>query len=236
MAQSSNLHKGHRNRVRDRLIREGLSSFQPHEVLEYLLFHTVPQRDTNPIAHELINTFGSFEAVLDASVDELVERGHVSKNTAVFLSSLTEVFSYYENCAKSITTFNSPEKMISLFKSYYIGVKNEKLVFAFLDSGLRLKDVIEFTEGQENGLNFNVKDVLKKAVSSGAYYVAMAHNHPTSFADPSRSDVNATLELKNQLEQIDVKLLDHIIFGVSPQPLSFANSKIYYCYVSGSEQ
>ncbi len=232
MSDRSKLHQGHRGRVRERILAEGISNFQPHEVLEFLLFHTVPQKDTNPLAHELINIFGSFDAVLNASADELMERAHVSENTAIFLSSLTDVFSYYDNCDKVKTVYNSTDKMVTLFKSHFIGVPHEKIVFAFLDSGLRLKKIVSYNEGQENGLNFTVKEILRKAVSVDAYNVVMAHNHPASLAVPSKNDAQTTVEIKNQLEHIGVNLLDHLIFGLRNDVFSFAASEKYCSFVS----
>ncbi len=232
MSKSANLHQGHRTRVRERIISEGLKSFQPHEVLEFLLFHTVPQKDTNPIAHELINTFGSFEGVLNASANDLIERGMVSENTAVFLSSLTEVFSYYEKCNKEKTVYDSLEKMINLTKAYFIGQTTEKLVIVFFDSGLRMRGITDFKTGQENSFNFNTKEILKKAVALDAYAVIMAHNHPTAGSSPSRNDIATTDELRLQLEHLDIKLLDHIIFGENSEPFSFAASPRLCGYVS----
>ncbi len=234
MSDKSKLHQGHRNRVRERVMSEGLANFQPHEVLEFLLFHTVPQKDTNPLAHELINIFGSFDAVLNASVEDLMKRGHVSLNTAVFLSSLTDVFSFYDNCDKVKEVYDCTEKMVSLFKSHFIGATNEKIVFAFFDSGLQLKSVATYGEGQENGMNFTTKDILRKAVSLDAYWVAMAHNHPASKAVPSANDAATTTEIMYQLEHLGIKLLDHLIFGNANDVFSFASSPKYCNFVSNT--
>lgn len=228
-------HKGHRNRVRERILAEGLDSFQPHEILEFLLFHTIPQKDTNVIAHKLINTFGSLQGVLDASAEELMNKGNLSENSAIFLSSLTQVFSFYEKSKKESVPLNTPEKIMRFLKPFFIGQTNEKLVAVFLDSALKVKATESIGLGMENGLNFNTKEILRKAISFNAHSVAVAHNHPKSSAMPSKSDINSTSSLKNQLEMFDIKLIDHIIFG-SDSFFSFADDSQLECFVSGGKK
>lgn len=225
-------HKGHRKRVRERISAEGLGSFQPHEILEFLLFHTVPQKDTNLLAHKLISTFGSLQGVLDASAEELMSKGKLSENSAIFLSSLTDVFAYYEKNKKENSPINSPDKMTKLFRPYFIGQSKENLVAAFFDSGLKVKNIKLINTGQENGLNFNTKEILRLAITTEAHSVAIAHNHPVSSATPSKDDINTTSELKNQLELFDIKLTDHIIFGTN-STFSFANNEQLNCFISG---
>lgn len=232
---NTNPHQGHRKRVRERIISEGLDGFQPHEILEFLLFHTVPQKDTNLMAHKLIDAFGSLQNVLEATPKELMSKGKVSENTAVFLASLTQVFSYYEKNKEEKSPINSPEKMVKMFKPYFIGQTKERLVVAFLDSGLRLKNIVEFGTGQENGFRFNSKDILREALTGDAYNVAIAHNHPVSVCSPSKNDINTTSELKNQLEHFEMKLIDHIIFGTNGT-FSFANDEQFDCFVSGGNK
>ena len=224
-------HKGHRNRVRERISAEGLVNFQPHEILEFLLFHTVPQKDTNLLAHRLIDTFGSFRQVLDASAEDLMSKGKVSLNTALFLSSLTDVFAYYEKSKSKAEVLNTPDKLSGIFNPYFIGQTTESLVAAYLDSGLKLKHIETISEGGERGLNFSTKDLLKKAIVLDAYSVAIAHNHPTSSCTPSKNDMNTTNDLKCQLEAFDIKLTDHIIFGADGT-FSFATHDQLSCFVS----
>ncbi len=229
---NTNPHQGHRKRVRERIMAEGLSNFQPHEILEFLLFHTVAQKDTNLMAHRLIDTFGSLENVLDASPEELIKKGKLSENSAIFLSSLTDIFSYYEKCQKEKTPVNTTEKLVKLFKPYFTGQTKERLIVTFLDSGLRVKITKEMAFGQENGVHFNTKEILHEALMNNAYCVAIAHNHPVTSCAPSKNDINATSELKNRLALVDIKLIDHVIFGTD-NFFSFAAHNSYCVFVSG---
>ncbi len=226
-----NPHKGHRQRVREKILINGLNGLQPHEILEFLLFHTVAQKDTNPIAHKLISTFGSLENVLEASAEELMEKGNLSFNSAVLLSSVKGISMHYHKLKKEKTPIDSISKLKELFAPYFAGQQSERLIVAFLDSGLRVRSVKEFADGQENSFRVNARDIVRDAIVFNAYNVAIAHNHPVSSAKPSKNDINTTSEIKNQLEFFDVKLIDHIIFGVDGS-FSFAGNENYNCFIS----
>ena len=66
-----NIHSGHRQRLKDRFMQDGLSGFNEINALELLLFYCVPRRDTNDLAHRLLDHFGSFDKVIDATPEQL---------------------------------------------------------------------------------------------------------------------------------------------------------------------
>ena len=88
------IHDGHRQRVYDRLRKEGLDSFSPHNVLELLLFFSSPRADTNEIAHRLIDRFGSVAAVLDAPESELVKVNGVGEYSATLIKLIPQLARY----------------------------------------------------------------------------------------------------------------------------------------------
>ena len=90
-----NIHSGHRQRMREKAYKNGFDSFEQHELLEMLLYATVPQKDTNPIAHNLINSFGSFHAVFEAPVEELMKVSGMTKTSAFLLKMIPEISSEY---------------------------------------------------------------------------------------------------------------------------------------------
>lgn len=91
----NNLHENHRKRLKERFLEEGLENFQNHNILELLLFYSVPRRDTNALAHELIDKFGSLSAVFDADYDSLLDCKGVSENTAVLLKLIPKLARAY---------------------------------------------------------------------------------------------------------------------------------------------
>ncbi|MBO8435187.1 MAG: hypothetical protein IAC55_07710, partial [Tyzzerella sp.] len=92
---SENLHKGHRERLKNRFIDYGGKSFDDHQILELLLFYGIPRKDTNDIAHRLINVYGGFNNIFSSNVDDLVNNCDIGKNTAVLISLLSEIIRRY---------------------------------------------------------------------------------------------------------------------------------------------
>ena len=90
MAQHA--HAGHRSRMKNRFLKTGLDSFEPHEVLELLLFYAIPKRDTNKIAHDLIENFGSIAGVLNAPYELLIQIDGIGEHAAILLKQLPQFF------------------------------------------------------------------------------------------------------------------------------------------------
>ena len=82
-------HEGHRQRLRRRFLLEGLDNFDEVQVLELLLFYAIPRRDTNPIAHALLEQFGSLSGVLEAPVSALAQVPGMGENGATLLQLVT---------------------------------------------------------------------------------------------------------------------------------------------------
>ena len=91
------LHKNHRMRVKERFLREGLSSFADHEVLELLLFYSIPQGDVNPLAHRLIDKFKTPSAVFNASLEELCEVDGIGEHTAILIKMIPQISGYHNS-------------------------------------------------------------------------------------------------------------------------------------------
>ena len=94
--QSDTLHKGHRDRMRKRFLLDDFDGFEQHEALELLLYYAVPRKDTNPIAHRLLEQFGSLSAVLDAPLNVLTQAG-LTENAAVLLKMIPGMSRLYSD-------------------------------------------------------------------------------------------------------------------------------------------
>ena len=114
--ENSQLHENHRDRLRNRFIEEGLSKFEKHNALELLLFYAIPRKDTNEIAHELINKYHSFAAVFDADIDDLANQKNMSKNIAVLIKLIPELANMYRiDKSERYEMFNTLHSMGSFF-------------------------------------------------------------------------------------------------------------------------
>ena len=128
-----NLHEGHRDRVRKRFIKEGLDGFFDHQVLELMLFYCIPRKDTNDIAHILINKFGSFSSVLDAPVESLMECG-ISYNTAVFIKLIPSLCSRYYQDSYCRNDDDDEKSIEDFILPYFIGQNEEQLFLVLFDA------------------------------------------------------------------------------------------------------
>ena len=103
---TNSIHEEHRARMQERVARDGLTSLAAHEVLEYLLYFSIPRRDTNPLAHRLIQHFGGFCQVLDASEEELMQVQGIGPASARLLHSFRDVARFYQIQSTRNTLFS----------------------------------------------------------------------------------------------------------------------------------
>jgi len=209
--QSSNPHERHRERMRARYREQGVDRFNDYELLEMLLGYVLLQKDTNGLAHELINTFGSLQGVADAPEERLVEVNQVGPNVAFLLRMLPGIARRYwtEEIDQSLRLINYDQYM-DLMVRQFIGRQEETFIAAFLDEEHRLlKCEVQFF-GTIDAVEIHGDRILQNADEYGARYVIVAHNH---FCDaiPSDQDVVATRHLRYELGEHGFKLLDHII-------------------------
>lgn len=211
--KKENLHKGHRDRLRDKFIQHDIEVYEPHEVLELLLFYAYRQRDTNEIAHRLLNQFGTLSGVFEADVQSLMQVEGVGKETAVFLKLQSTLQRYYlkEKNDKSVKRKFTPEKAAEYIKTLFYGYTNEVFYMISLDSESRLISSNIITKGTVNSTAVYTREVVKKAMETNASYVILAHNHPNGVLLPSEQDKRTTALLQEGLSFINVRLIDHII-------------------------
>lgn len=208
------MHEGHRERMRGRAEREGVERMEPHNVLELLLFYTIPRGDTNETAHRLIDRFGSLSAVLEAPVEELVKVSGVGEKTAFFLHLLPGITkAYLKDKTKSGAVLDTPEKAAQYLIPNFIGATNEIVVLVCLDNKSSVKNCSVISEGSINMSEVGKRQIAETVLRNNASSVILAHNHPNGVAAPSKRDVDVTYEISSFLSNIDVKLSDHIIIS-----------------------
>lgn len=210
--KKKNIHAGHRERVKARFDASGLEDFSDHQILEFLLFYAIPQRDTNEMAHKLLNEFGSLSGVFDAKVHEIEKI--VGKGGARLIKLIMPIAKRYyldrENYAK---VFTSPSDIGNYVVNYFIGETFEKIILLCFDAKLKLLNVTQIAEGNVSSCNINNRLVCETALKYNASMVVLAHNHPGGIALPSREDMMLTKELSEFLDTLDIELFDHIVVG-----------------------
>ena len=205
------IHDGHRQRLKDRFLREGLDGFTDVQVLELLLFYVIPRKDTNPIAHDLVDRFGSLARVLDASVLKLTEVDGITDNGATFLKLVREIERRYALSQGEEIILNTIDDCCEYLTRFFKGKRNETVFLLSLDAKLKLLSCREVGEGSVNYASVPIRRCVEMALEDGATSVILAHNHPSGLAVPSNDDIATTRRLAMALSAVEIQLVDHIV-------------------------
>ncbi|MCL2494275.1 MAG: DNA repair protein RadC [Oscillospiraceae bacterium] len=206
------MHEGHRQRVRERFLSAGLDSFPPHNVLELLLFYSIPQGDTNETAHRLIEHFGSLVNVLDAAPEELCKVKGVGEKSATLIALTAQVARRYlaEQGGEKLS-FHSSQEFQRFVISKFLGLKNEATYLFCLDNNARLLHYQQVSLGTKYAVNLDNRTLLETAFHHSATQVVLAHNHPNGMEAPSPADVKLTENAAKLYREVGIKLVDHLI-------------------------
>ena len=210
--QGKHRHAGHRQRMKTEFLTRGLEGWPDHRVLELLLFYAIPQGDVNAIAHDLIDRFGDFAAVLEASEEELCTVEGVGPSTARMLHLLPQISRYYGRSRTSTTRcIKTTEQMGSYLMAKFAWSDYERAMLVSLDSRKRVRAAVWLREGTSDRVSLDIKNVVAAAIKGGTDAVVLCHNHPTGVALPSLEDMDATGSIARALGLVNVHLLDHFI-------------------------
>lgn len=208
------LHDGHRERLRKNYLETGLRGKSEHQILEILLTYAIPRIDVNPIAHELMDNFGSIAAVLDADINELTKFKNISENGAVLLKLIPDLFPvYFESKNKERTFFTSIGEVKIYLISKFAGEKNEVFYVLCFDTHMNLIRAIRHIEGTTDKATLNMKKIVLDVINSGASQIVIAHNHLSGNVEFSPKDIEATYLLKDTFDNINIKLREHLLIS-----------------------
>lgn len=206
------IHKGHRERLKARFLEEGLDNFTDIQVLELLLFYAIPQKDTNPIAHNLLDHFGSLSRVLEAEVEELKKVPGISDHSATLLALVTQLARYYQvDCAQRVEVLSSLDACGAYLVPRFFGRTQETVFLLCLDAKCKVLCCKEVGEGSVNSASISIRKIVETALTSNATTVVLAHNHPSGVAVPSKEDILTTRRIYAALNAVEVLLVDHIV-------------------------
>ena len=206
------IHDGHRQRLKNRFLTEGLDNFEPVQVLELLLFYCIPRIDTNPVAHRLMEHFGSLHQVLEASPEELKKVPGIGDSVATFLPLVTSAGRYYNvECAQDVKILTSLAQCGKYLIPKFFGRRNETVFLLCLDAKCKVLCCKEVGEGSVNSAAVPIRRIVEMALGANATSVVLAHNHPSGVAVPSNEDVQTTRRLAMALNAVEITLIDHMV-------------------------
>lgn len=222
----SNPHKDHRSRVRAAYLKSGTEPMADHNVLELLLFYGIPYKDTNKIAHALIEKFGDLNGVLDAPVEELMKTDGIGENTAVLIKLTRDVARRYAVSKNNTSDITVGEKLDALLCSLFSGEGKECTYLIPITSERKVIRTLKLSAGSPDTVNIDNRTLIEAALRQNCTCIILAHSHPNGFAVPSQADVEATANISGLLSQIGIRLSDHIIVSGN-DCFSMAKSKKY---------
>lgn len=220
------MHSGHRERIKKKFIKYGADALEPHELLEMLLFYGIPRKDTNELAHRLIDSFGSLPQVFDAPMSSLLKVNGIGESCAILIKLISKLSRVYAEKNYKINNKRLTKTQIEqMILNKFIGRIKEHVVLALFDAKRNLVFCDVIAQGSFGATNFHIRDIIELALRFSATKAIIAHNHPSGIALPSREDIETTIEIKNALKLVDVRLVDHIIVA-DDDYVSIADSEL----------
>lgn len=209
----SSIHEGHRKRLKGEFLARP-DSFPDHKLLELLLFYANPRGDTNPIAHALMERFGSVAGVLDATPEELAKVPGVGEHAISLLKTVKETTGRYLAARTSMEEIvRTTDDADGILRPYFFGARDERVFLLCMDGKGKNLGVRKIGEGSVNAAEVTTRKVVEAALSLNASHVILAHNHVSGLALPSDEDKATTRYLAKVLRTVGVVLLDHLIFS-----------------------
>ena len=194
---TKNIHDGHRRRVRDRFLKEqNYDNYPEHNILELLLFYSIPRGDTNVTAHNLIERFGSIEDALNAPAEALMEVKGVGEHTVMLFRLISEIIKRsIKSPVSNMKQLTSDAEVFEYLQPVFRNSSNEKLVMISLNNTGKILRTTVISEGACDFACVDTRKIAQEIIFSNAKQVIIAHNHPGGICAPSQSDIAVTRQL-----------------------------------------
>ena len=209
---NGNLHAGHRAKMREKYERAGADAFLPHELLEMLLFHAIPYRDTNPTAHLLIDRFGSLSGVLTASREALCSVPGIGEYAADLLASVADLADA-ARLEKLPDRRENRDTVLKRAKELLRGSENDKTIAFFFDNAYSLLGCETVYVGYLGAARFRDKLIVRPALKKRATFVVLASCHTSRASRADENEIAASDHFRRALPLSGLTLLEHFLFS-----------------------
>ena len=205
------LQTGHRARLRKKFLDGQLTEY---EILELLLTYAIPRRDVRILSRQLFKKYGSIHALLSAPMESLLENEGIKENTATLFKVICKLMELeYKKILDTSPIFHNYEKLENYCKILLSGKSVEEFHVFYLDDQYRLIEDDLHSSGTIDWAAVYIREIVKKALDLNAYSIVMLHNHPSGHTCFSSQDIAITQELENALQQLGIKLYDHLLLS-----------------------
>ena len=205
-------HEKHRKRLNERFVKTHGKGFADHELLELLLFYAIPRKNTNNMAHELCERFGTIDKIAEASIDELKLVNGVGDKSAVLIKLVFEMACrYIEEKNKEARCIDTIEQAVDYGRNRIFGSIKEVVYATFTDNSLNVIDTCLVSVGTIDEAKPLIRNIMELCITKRANAVVLFHNHPKGGTGASEADKNFTSLLERELDMIGINLVEHII-------------------------
>ena len=225
--EDKNLHKNHRKRLRSTALKVGLNNLPEHQLLEYVLSFAMPRIDVNPLAHKLINKFGSLSKVFNASMEELKTVDGMGEILSQYLSSFKPIFEILQNSGqRQRVKLSSPFETGQYFIAKLGSLEHEEVLLASVDSRNKVVSLDKIGKGNDISATVSTQEIYKLLGRNHCTNFVLAHNHPNATAVPSLHDDLFTKNLYVGSKLAGFRLCDHVIVS-GEQYYSYAEHGVF---------
>ncbi|MEZ5774243.1 MAG: DNA repair protein RadC [Hyphomicrobiaceae bacterium] len=205
---------GHRERLRERFRSGGADAMPDYELLELLLFRSIPRRDTKPLAKALIARFGSFAEVLSAPESRLREVPGVGATVATDLALVrAAALRLARGEVRNRQVLGSWTAVLDYCRSAMAFEMREEFRIIFLDKKNRILGDEVQQRGTVDHTPVYVREIVKRSLELAATAIILVHNHPSGDPTPSRADIDMTAQIVEAAKRLGITVHDHIIIG-----------------------
>ncbi|MHB1316080.1 MAG: JAB domain-containing protein [Christensenellales bacterium] len=208
------MHSGHRARLKSKRIAAGQDILTDHELLEMLLYFSIPQKNTNDLAHLLLETFGTIEKALSADYYALQTVPGIGPSSALLIMTAGDLA---KRCKKQNLkmrhVLDTVEKGARYCQQLLKSAETEKLFGIFMDSGCRVLHAAPIAEGTVDSIHIDPRKLVQMALHHNTVNMLVAHNHPGGHTSPSFQDIECTQKIIQALTPVGIALLDHFIIS-----------------------
>lgn len=213
-ASIENLHADHRKRMKEKFLKYGLKQFSEHEKIELLLYYSIPRADTNPIAHRLLNKFGSIRNMVNANIHQLASIDGIGQNSAMLIKLFYEFMrEYNRQVANDFTIIKNQLIAKQYVEQIFKGVPKEEFYVICLSADSRIIDARSMSVGTTHRVDVTIRAVTDYVFKQNCERIIIAHNHPNNTSQPSDNDIRMTCKIFNSCILNDIDILDHIIYS-----------------------
>ncbi|MBQ2661679.1 MAG: DNA repair protein RadC [Clostridia bacterium] len=225
------MHEGHRERLRQIYTENGIGGFHDHQVLELLLTYVIPRVDTNPLAHRLLERYGSLRKVFDAPIHDLMEVKGIGQKAAVLLKLVGDTQRRIARYDAQSVRISTPAAAMKLAMTLFDDQRYEAVYLISLNKAHEVVHIDKVSSGTVSQTTVYPRLIAEYVMRHGAQSAILVHNHPSGSIEPSKEDIEVTKDILNALAAIEVKLDDHIIVSSTN-----AYSCLQKCFLNSFEQ